>query len=106
MCAGRTTGRGLDLFVTVETAAAVTPAIAPALLARSLASLLAVDVGFSSRPVYPCAERPYSIPPRCCGANSAVAIRQPPAWQPVADSTAIDDLVAQVRSVGAHGEQT
>ena len=42
-----TTGRGLDLFVTVETAAAVTLAIAAALLARSLASQLAVDVGLS-----------------------------------------------------------
>ena len=44
---GGTTGRGLDVFVTVETAAAVTLAIAAALLARSLASQLAVDVGFS-----------------------------------------------------------
>ena len=44
---GGTTGRGLDLFVTVETAAAVTLAIAAALLARSLASQLAVDVGLS-----------------------------------------------------------
>ncbi|MCY4508873.1 MAG: ABC transporter permease, partial [Acidobacteria bacterium] len=45
---GATTGRGLDVFVTVETAAAVTLAIAAALLARSLASQLAVDVGLSS----------------------------------------------------------
>ena len=44
---GGTTGRGLDLFVTIETAAAVTLAIAAALLARSLASQLAVDVGLS-----------------------------------------------------------
>ncbi len=45
---GGTTGRGLDVFVTVETAAAVTLAIAAALLARSLASQLAVDVGLAS----------------------------------------------------------
>ena len=45
---GATTGRGLDVFVTVETAAAVTLAIAAALLARSLASQLAVDVGLRS----------------------------------------------------------
>ena len=45
---GGTTSRGLGVFVTVETAAAVTLVIGAALLARSLASQLAVDVGFSA----------------------------------------------------------
>ena len=45
---GGTTSRGLGVFVAVETAAAVTLVIGAALLARSLASQLAVDVGFAS----------------------------------------------------------
>ena len=45
---GATTGRGLGVFVAVETAAAVTLVIGAALLARSLASQLAVDTGLAS----------------------------------------------------------
>ena len=61
---GATTGRGLDVFVTVETAAAVTLVIAAGLLARSLASQLAVDVGLSleRRVVARSRRRPRAIP--------------------------------------------
>ncbi len=45
---GGTTTRGLGVFVTIEMAAAVTLVIGAALLAKSLASQLAVDVGFAS----------------------------------------------------------
>ena len=45
---GGTTGRGLGVFVAVETAAAVTLVIGASLLARSLAAQLAVDTGLAS----------------------------------------------------------
>ena len=45
---GGTTGRGLDIFVAVEIAAAVMLVIGAALLARSLAAQLAVDLGYTA----------------------------------------------------------
>ena len=46
---GGTTGRGLGIFVTVEIAASVTLVIGAALLARSLAAQIAVDLGYTAQ---------------------------------------------------------